>query len=76
MKSDEQFEITSDEHLIDAIMWTLHPPLEQKCKRDLTGEETVNSVASGMWVLFHDFVKTAINLGMHNCMGITVRIAS
>ena len=26
MKSDEQFEITSDEHLIDAIMWTLHVP--------------------------------------------------
>ena len=70
---EDTFTLTDDNEVCEAIMWTLFPPAPEQCKRNLRGDESRTSVASSKYVLFTDVVTTAINLGMHNCLGINVR---
>ena len=70
---DEGFTLNEDAYLLHAIMWTLLPPSTENSERDLVGTETRANVASGLYALFHRTVNTAVNLGMHRCLGLTVR---
>ena len=71
---EEGFSMNEDSQLLNAILWTLHPPpIAANVKRDLVGQETRTSVASARYALFSTVINTAINLGMQCCVGITVR---
>ena len=70
---EETFTLTDDEEVIHAVMWSLYPPPDgYHLLRALNADESRTSVASGIFVLFSDAVTSAVMLGMHNCLGLTV----